>query len=112
MPEIQPQNTRAKATAVAHGASWLCNWFVAFICPVLLAKSGYAAYFLFGGCCALTTIVCFFFMVETKGKSLDEIERAFKMRHTSEGPRGVRMGRAFLRVFSRGSRDDGMMGWI
>ena len=82
-PEIQPQKTRAKATALAHGFNWVCNWFVAFICPILLDKSSSAAYFLFGACCALTTMVCYFFMVETKGKSLDEIERAFRVRRQS-----------------------------
>ncbi|PWY93543.1 general substrate transporter [Aspergillus sclerotioniger CBS 115572] len=76
-PEIQPQHTRAKATALAHGFNWVCNWFVAFICPILLEKTRFGAYFLFDGCCALTTVVCFLFMVEARGKSLDEIERAF-----------------------------------
>ncbi|RAL05937.1 general substrate transporter, partial [Aspergillus ibericus CBS 121593] len=76
-PEIQPQHTRAKATALAYGFNWVCNWFVAFICPILLESINFGVYFLFGGCCALTTVVSFLFMVETKGKSLDEIERAF-----------------------------------
>ncbi|OCL10064.1 general substrate transporter, partial [Glonium stellatum] len=55
-PEIQPQRTRAKATALAHGCNWVCNFFVAFICPVLLAKSSFGLYFLFGGCTAVTTV--------------------------------------------------------
>ncbi|GIJ97900.1 hypothetical protein Aspvir_000006 [Aspergillus viridinutans] len=97
-PEIQPQHTRAKATALAHGFNWVCNWFVAFICPILLAKSSSAAYYLFGGCCALTTIVCFFFMVETKGKSLDEIERAFTLKNNEDEGIGLKMGEAILKV--------------
>ncbi|KAH8589615.1 general substrate transporter [Bisporella sp. PMI_857] len=101
-PEIQPQRTRAKATALAHGFNWVCNWFVAFISPILLAKSSSGAYFLFGGCCALTTVVCYFFMIETKGKSLHEIERAFSQK-AAEGqePVGVKMGAASKRIFGR-----------
>ncbi|KAF2460980.1 general substrate transporter, partial [Lineolata rhizophorae] len=76
-PEIQPQRTRAGATSLAHGANWACNFFVAFICPILLARSSYGAYFLFGSVTALTTLVGFLFMVETRGKPLDEIEAAF-----------------------------------
>jgi Na+/melibiose symporter-like transporter len=101
-PEIQPQHTRAKATAFAYGSNTVCNWFVAFISPVLLSKSSSAAYFLFGGCCALTTVVCFFFMVETKGKSLDEIETTFTRRGilTDEGV-GIKMGTVVKRAFAR-----------
>ncbi|KAI9654824.1 MAG: hypothetical protein M1821_005818 [Bathelium mastoideum] len=99
-PEIQPQRTRAKATVLAHGFNWVCNWFVAFICPILLSKSNFAPYFLFGGCCALTTVVCFFFMIETKGKSLDEIERAFQKKAADKNEAvGVKVGTAFKRVF-------------
>ncbi|THC96932.1 hypothetical protein EYZ11_003593 [Aspergillus tanneri] len=105
-PEIQPQHTRAKATALAHGLNWVCNWFVAFICPILLAKNSSAAYFLFGGCCALTTIVCFFFMIETKGKSLDEIVRAFTLKNNEDEGIGLKMGKAILRVFRFGGEID------
>jgi len=35
------------------------------------------AYFLFGGCTAIATVVSFFYMAETKGKSLAEIERKY-----------------------------------
>ncbi|KAJ5163397.1 uncharacterized protein N7500_005227 [Penicillium coprophilum] len=79
-PEIQPQHTRAQATSLAYGANWVCNFFVAFVCPILLDKSVPSAYFLFGGCTAVATVVSFFYMVETKGKSLAEIEQAFKSR--------------------------------
>ncbi|KAJ5960214.1 MFS transporter [Penicillium vulpinum] len=62
-PEIQPQHTRAQATSLAYA-------------PIGVPS----AYFLFGGCTAVATVVSFFYMVETKGKSLAEIERAFRTR--------------------------------
>ena len=73
----QPQRTRASATNLAHGFNWVGNFLVALMTPVLLAKSNYAVYFLFGSFTLLTALVCFIFMPETKGKSLDEIEEAF-----------------------------------
>jgi hypothetical protein len=76
--EIQPQRTRASATSLAHGSNWAANFLVALTTPILLAKSSFGAYFLFGGCSILTAIVCALFMPETKGRSLDEIEEAFK----------------------------------
>ena len=76
--ESQPQRTRASATNLAHGGNWVTNFLVALTTPVLLAKSSFGAYSLFGGCTLLTAIVCFAFMPETKGKSLNEIEEAFR----------------------------------
>ena len=78
--ECQPQRTRASATNLAHGSNWLANFLVALTTPILLARSSYGAYFLFGGCTLLTALVCVLYMPETKGKSLDEIETAFRMK--------------------------------
>ena len=78
--EIQPQRTRASATNIAYGSNWAANFLVALVTPILLARSSYGAYFLFGGCAVLTAIVCFIFMPETKKKPLEEIEEAFHRR--------------------------------
>lgn len=78
VPEIHPSRTRASATTLGHSSNWLANFLVALTTPVLLAKSSFGAYFLFGGCSILTALVCAIFMHETKGRSLDEIEEAFK----------------------------------
>ncbi|KAL3454705.1 hypothetical protein BJX65DRAFT_315756 [Aspergillus insuetus] len=54
--EIQPQRTRAGATAVAHGGNWISNFLVALSTPILLSKSSFGAYFLFGGCSMTTAL--------------------------------------------------------
>jgi sugar porter (SP) family MFS transporter len=78
--EIQPQRTRASATSLAHGSNWITNFLVALTTPILLSKSSYGAYFLWGGCMLLTVVVCWWGMPETMGRSLDEIEGAFEKR--------------------------------
>ncbi|KAJ5137134.1 hypothetical protein N7448_005688 [Penicillium atrosanguineum] len=78
VPEIHPSRTRASATTLGHSSNWIANFLVALTTPILLAKSSFGAYFLFGGCSIFTAIVCAAFMHETKGRSLDEIEEAFK----------------------------------
>ncbi|KAJ5951138.1 Major facilitator superfamily domain general substrate transporter [Penicillium vulpinum] len=78
--EIQPQRTRASATTLAHSSNWVCNFLVALTTPVLLAKSSFGAYFLFGGCCMITVVVGVIFMHETKGRTFGEIDEAFKGR--------------------------------
>ncbi|CAI7614433.1 unnamed protein product [Penicillium palitans] len=88
--EIQPQRTRASATTLAHSSNWVCNFLVALTTPVLLEKSSFGAYFLFGGCCVITVVVGVIFMHETKGRTFGEIEEAFKTR--SPG-RKIKFGR-------------------
>ncbi|KAH6682722.1 putative transporter [Halenospora varia] len=85
--EIQPQRTRASATSLAHGSNWITNFLVALTTPVLLARSSCAAYFLWGGCTIITAGVCWVWMPETRGRSLEEIEEAFKKT-------GLRAGRS------------------
>lgn len=75
--EIQPQRTRASATSLAHGSNWAANFLVALTTPILLSKSSFGAYFIFGGCTLITAFICALYMPETKGQSLDEIEEAF-----------------------------------
>ncbi|EAW08457.1 putative MFS sugar transporter [Aspergillus clavatus NRRL 1] len=95
--EIQPQRTRASATSLAHGGNWVTNFLVALVTPILLSKSSVGAYFLFGGRALITTVVCAIFMPETRGKSLDEIEEAFKSR--SLGSHFAKLVRPFTRLF-------------
>ena len=97
--ESQPQRTRASAANIAQGSNWAANFLVALTTPILLAKSVYGAYFLFAGCTLTTAIVCFFFMPETKGKSLDEIEEEFRRQALARGSFGKHI-RKILRTTS------------
>lgn len=98
--EIQPPRTRAAASSLAQSANWVCfeleschyrarveycanqqrqivNWIVAFTTPLLLARSSFGAYFLFGFSTLFTVVVCMLFMPETRSKSLEQIDDAF-----------------------------------
>lgn len=80
--EIQPTRTRATATGMSYVSFSVANFTVALITPVMLANTVFGAYFLFGGCLAFTAFVCWMFMPETRGRSLDEIEAAFHFHQT------------------------------
>ncbi|KAJ5765324.1 hypothetical protein N7520_004883 [Penicillium odoratum] len=75
--EVNPQRCRAATATLAHSSNWLANFVVALVTPILLSKSSYGAYFLFGGCSLVTAGVASVFMHETKGRSLEEIEETF-----------------------------------
>ncbi|KAA8569810.1 hypothetical protein MFRU_064g00180 [Monilinia fructicola] len=76
--EIQSAKTRAGATSLSLSANWLVNWVIAFTTPILLSKSASGCYWLWGGSALVTVIVAFFWMPETMGKSLEEIDASFR----------------------------------
>lgn len=84
--EIQPAATRATATSIAQSANFASNFLVAFITPVLLAKSDSGAYWLFGGASLFTTAVCFLYMPETRGRDLEAVVQAFEGHKATDTP--------------------------
>lgn len=71
----------------------IANFIVALTTPILLAKSSFAIYYLFGGCTLLTVLVCFFWMPETKGRSLESIDRSCAEHKRSIALQGLRLRR-------------------
>lgn len=59
------------------------NWVVTFTTPIFLAHSSYGVYFLFGGACLLTVLVCVFFMPETRGKTLEDIDASIRRKSSN-----------------------------
>jgi sugar porter (SP) family MFS transporter len=76
LPELFPFRVRGSAVGVCVIFNWLFNMAVALVFPVLLAQFGAGPIFLFF---ALTAVLGFLFvrrrLPETKGRSLEEIER-------------------------------------
>ncbi|KAL6493100.1 hypothetical protein OROGR_032859 [Orobanche gracilis] len=77
MSEILPPKIKGLAGSVATLANWFASWLVTMTAPLLLAWSS-------GGTFALYTVVCVFtvafvsiWVPETKGKTLEEIQRSF-----------------------------------
>ncbi|KAJ2892809.1 putative polyol transporter 2-like protein 1 [Zalerion maritima] len=75
--EIHQPHTRAAANCVAQGLGFFTNWLVAMLTPILLDKSAFGAYFLFGGIALFSVPVLTFYMPETRGRSLESIQEAF-----------------------------------
>src|SRR4051794_10856022 len=71
---------RSKGMSITTGSNWLFNIVVAFITPVVLNRTTSGLYYAFGVCCAIMAIVCFF-IPETNGKTLEEMELVFGRFH-------------------------------
>lgn len=78
--ESLPRKTRSSASSLAQSSNWAANYTVALITPIMISTTSFGAYFLFAGCTLLCTIVIFLFMFETRGHSLEHIEKRYAQR--------------------------------
>jgi len=79
MSEVFPLRVRARGMSLAAGTSWLLNVVVAMTFLLLLDGLGAGPTFLvYAGICATALVFAWFTVPETRGRSLDEIERNLK----------------------------------
>lgn len=77
--EIFPNRIRGKAVAFASFTQWIFNFLVVLLFPHFLASLGGALTFLFLAFMSLMQwLFTYFYVPETKGKSLEEIEHLWK----------------------------------
>jgi len=78
--EIFPLKLRAKSLSLTTATNWLFNWAIAYSTPYLVNWGpGYAnlqskIFFIWFGCCFLCIAFVYFFIYETKGLTLEEID--------------------------------------
>jgi len=79
LSEIFPNRIRGKAIAFASFTQWIFNFFVVLLFPHFLASVGGTKTFLFLAMMSLLQwLFTFLYVPETKGKSLEEIERGWE----------------------------------
>ena len=75
LSEMFPNSIRSRGTSISSFSVWVINCATAFLFPIVMGKVGTAPVFAFY--CILTLVSFFFYwryLVETKGKSLEELE--------------------------------------
>lgn len=75
LSEIFPTRVRGAAMSVAVVCLWTANFLVTQFYPPLMDALGGKAYHLFGAICVVAFLFVAWFIPETKGKTLEEIER-------------------------------------
>lgn len=75
LSEIFPNRIRGAAMSAAAMALWVGNFSLTFSFPAIKESLGWAQNFwLYGAICALGFVVLYFFLPETKDKTLEQIE--------------------------------------
>ncbi|ORZ16972.1 general substrate transporter [Absidia repens] len=82
--ELFPLRVRAKAMGITSSSHWMNNFIVGFITPPLLASNPHVAYFMFGGFCFISFGFVWFFIPETKGCSLEDLDQLFGSQTAAE----------------------------
>lgn len=72
---------------------------MALTTPVFLASSSFGAYFFFAACTLFTTAVCALAMDETKGHSLEAIEKRYNDRQASGTDSPWKIGKGGVGMF-------------
>ncbi|WVZ21894.1 hypothetical protein V8G54_000438 [Vigna mungo] len=84
MSEMLPGNIRAKAMAICLAVHWMINFFVGLFFLRLLELIGaQLLYTIFGSFCLVAVVFVKKYILETKGKSLQEIEIALLAQEAS-----------------------------
>jgi SP family sugar:H+ symporter-like MFS transporter len=75
--ELYPAKYRAPAMAVATASNWLFNFLMSFFTRFITDAIDYLYGLVFAGCCAVLVLIVFFFLIESKDRSLEEIDTMY-----------------------------------
>lgn len=76
--EIFPTKIRGQAVAIAVAFQWAANYFISSTYPAMMEYSGAMTYGFYGLMSVLSAIFVWKMIPETKGKTLEELEKLWK----------------------------------
>ncbi|KAI1270437.1 high-affinity glucose transporter RGT2 [Xylariaceae sp. FL1019] len=81
--EIYPLKTRAKSLSLSTASNWLLNFIIGFVTPYLVdygpgnANLQSKVFFIWFGACFICISFVYFFIYETKGLSLEQVDQMY-----------------------------------
>jgi sugar porter (SP) family MFS transporter len=72
--ELFPSKYRAKGMALATASNWLWNFLIGFFTPFITGAIDFAYGYVFAGCLFFAALVVYFFVIEGKGRTLEELD--------------------------------------
>ncbi|KAK1982934.1 general substrate transporter [Colletotrichum cereale] len=75
--EVQTLEIRMLAVSITTATTWLGSFIIARSTPYMISDLGYGAYFFFASILMLMGIWAFFFVPETKGLTLEDMDALF-----------------------------------
>lgn len=75
--ELFPYRYRAVAMALATSSNWMWNFLLAFFTPFITGSINFAYGYVFAGCNLAAFFVVFFFLIESSGRTLEEVDTMY-----------------------------------
>ncbi|QUC17530.1 uncharacterized protein UV8b_01771 [Ustilaginoidea virens] len=75
--ELYPLRYRSVCMGLATASNWLWNFLISFFTRFITDKIGYLYGLVFAGCCSALVLIVFFFVIESKDRSLEEIDAMY-----------------------------------
>ncbi|KAJ5605302.1 hypothetical protein N7510_010456 [Penicillium lagena] len=72
--ELFPSKYRAKGMALATASNWAWNFLISFFTTFITSAIDFAYGYVFAGCLFVATLVVYFFVIEGKGRTLEELD--------------------------------------
>lgn len=72
--ELYPSKYRAQGMALAVAANWAWNFLIGFFTPFITSAIDFAYGYVFAGCMFVGAFVVYFFVMEGKGRTLEELD--------------------------------------
>ncbi|CAG8979463.1 hypothetical protein HYALB_00010656 [Hymenoscyphus albidus] len=75
--EMYPARYRAPCVALATASNWLLNFLISFFSTFITNEIHYLYGLVFGGCTFALFFIVYFFLIETKDRSIEEIDSMY-----------------------------------
>jgi sugar porter (SP) family MFS transporter len=75
--EIFSLGNRSKAMALTTSTTWMCNFIIGLVTPDMLETIKWGTYIFFAAFSLIALAFTYFFVPETKGKSLEDMDEVF-----------------------------------
>ena len=75
--EVLPTSQRAKGVSLTTASNFMFNFLIAQFSPMLRDRLNFKLFVLFAGFCFGMVIFVYFFIPESRGRSLEELGNAF-----------------------------------
>lgn len=89
--EIMPLSIRSKAMSISTSANWMMNFVIGRATPTMIRDIKYGTYIFFAAFCLLAAVWVYFFVPETKNKTLEEMDVVFKDNSSAEDARRLNL---------------------
>ncbi|CAF9918821.1 hexose transporter hxt1 [Imshaugia aleurites] len=75
--ELFPSHYRARSMALVTSSNWTWNFLIAFFTPFIIGDIGFKYGYVFAGCNFAAVLIVYFFVCETQGRTLEEIDTMY-----------------------------------